>query len=278
MAFGETPIFHGEKRNFGLDTREWLIPSSLEPEMAARGLKAVGWVEAGSGYNFTHDRPSIPMIYVGLEGWGEVWAGGGWRRCEPGMAYLTPAWKPKGYRSVAGVVWKTCWILTRPDSIALEESSLLATSYGPPLLGAIQGFYHEHNGAGELTAVEAWLDLIALYARRIGQAHTHASPRLRPLWDKVLADPGFPWTLAALTEKAALSEESLRRICHRETGRAPMEYVTYLRMRQAASLMGTHRYSAAEIGASVGYANQSAFSTAFKRVMGVSPSDYRKAP
>jgi transcriptional regulator GlxA family with amidase domain len=53
-----------------------------------------------------------------------------------------------------------------------------------------------------------------------------------------------------------------------------MRYVTRLRLRHAASLLASHIYSVELVARKVGYTNAFAFSTAFKREMGASPSDY----
>jgi AraC-like DNA-binding protein len=46
-------------------------------------------------------------------------------------------------------------------------------------------------------------------------------------------------------------------------------------MRHAASLLASDFYTIETVAQKVGYDNPFAFSTAFKRVMGVSPSAYR---
>jgi AraC-like DNA-binding protein len=55
-----------------------------------------------------------------------------------------------------------------------------------------------------------------------------------------------------------------------------MRYVTLLRMRHAAALLASDSYSVEDVARQVGYENAFAFSTAFKRLMGDSPTGYRR--
>ena len=72
-----------------------------------------------------------------------------------------------------------------------------------------------------------------------------------------------------------MSGENLRRLCQRETGRGPMHHLTQLRMQRAAMLLESTAHKIEKIARTVGYANAFAFSTAFKRHMGVSPAAFR---
>ena len=55
----------------------------------------------------------------------------------------------------------------------------------------------------------------------------------------------------------------------------PMQYLLTIRVNNAASLLETTDYSMAEIAAIVGYEDSLYFSRLFRKIMGVSPRDYR---
>jgi AraC-like DNA-binding protein len=55
-----------------------------------------------------------------------------------------------------------------------------------------------------------------------------------------------------------------------------MEYLTHWRMLLAADRLSNSRDSISVISASLGYESESAFSTAFKRVMRISPREYSR--
>lgn len=60
-------------------------------------------------------------------------------------------------------------------------------------------------------------------------------------------------------------------------GTAPLAYLTEWRMRLAERTLREEATPVAAIARSLGYASESAFSNAFKRVTGSSPSAYRSA-
>lgn len=66
-----------------------------------------------------------------------------------------------------------------------------------------------------------------------------------------------------------------RRLCLWQLGRSPMQQVTSLRLHRAADLLASTRMKVEEVSQTVGYENAFAFSTAFKKWVGWSPSDYR---
>jgi AraC-like DNA-binding protein len=62
-----------------------------------------------------------------------------------------------------------------------------------------------------------------------------------------------------------------------KVGTSPMEYLTRWRMLLAADRLTNSRDPISEIAWSLGYESESAFSTAFKRVMGSAPRQYSRA-
>lgn len=90
------------------------------------------------------------------------------------------------------------------------------------------------------------------------------------------ADPAHPWTLPALARHVGMSRSSFALRFKEMVGTAPMEYVTRWRMLLAGDRLLSGRESVSAIALSVGYQSESAFSTAFKRVLGCPPRDYAR--
>lgn len=89
-------------------------------------------------------------------------------------------------------------------------------------------------------------------------------------------NPAHRWTLQELAERAGMSR-SIFALKFKETvGETPMEYLTRWRMLLAGDRMETSDDSISVISSSLGYESESAFSKAFKRVMGCSPRDYSR--
>jgi AraC-like DNA-binding protein len=88
------------------------------------------------------------------------------------------------------------------------------------------------------------------------------------------ADPARRWTLQALAEVAVMSRSSFA-VKFRETvGASAMDYLTRWRMLLAAERLANSGDPISVIAPSLGYESESAFSTAFKRVMACPPGRY----
>ncbi|MCX5569252.1 AraC family transcriptional regulator [Kaistia nematophila] len=90
-------------------------------------------------------------------------------------------------------------------------------------------------------------------------------------------EPARRWTLQALAELAGMSRSSFALRFKETVGKSPMEYLTRWRMLLAGDRLANSRDSVSSIALSFGYESESAFSTAFKRVMGCSPRQYGRA-
>lgn len=90
------------------------------------------------------------------------------------------------------------------------------------------------------------------------------------------SDPARPWTLQELARTAGMSRSSFAEKFRRLVGTPPMDYLTRWRMLVAGDRLRHTAQSVAAIAQSIGYESESAFSTAFKRVMACSPRQFRR--
>ncbi|MCX5478093.1 AraC family transcriptional regulator [Kaistia geumhonensis] len=90
----------------------------------------------------------------------------------------------------------------------------------------------------------------------------------------VHADPGRRWTLVALAAEAGMSRSSFAERFRAIVGLPPMDYLARWRMALAADRLAEGREGVGVIALSLGYESESAFSTAFRRVMGAAPRRY----
>lgn len=125
------------------------------------------------------------------------------------------------------------------------------------------------------------LEVLLIEALR--SAQTSTSPGLvRGLADARLAlalremheRPEKAWTVAQLAETAALSRSAFFERFSRAVGIAPMEYLLSWRMALAKNLLRRRAGGIAQVAERVGYSSASAFSVAFARHVGVSPSRF----
>jgi AraC-like DNA-binding protein len=131
------------------------------------------------------------------------------------------------------------------------------------------------------------LDLVFIYAIRewFGESASNkmewvAAQRNRSL-EKALAlihaEPSSHWTLNDLSRHAGLSRAAFSRRFSRELGESPSAYLKNHRMRIAAQTLITSDTSVKEIAQAIGYESGFAFSSAFKRMNGMSPSEFRRS-
>jgi AraC-like DNA-binding protein len=90
-------------------------------------------------------------------------------------------------------------------------------------------------------------------------------------------DPAHGWTIQKLAERAGMSRSTFALKFKETVGSSPMEYLTRWRMLLAGDRLSNSSDPVSAIALSIGYESESAFSTAFRRVMGCSPRQYTRA-
>lgn len=101
-----------------------------------------------------------------------------------------------------------------------------------------------------------------------------ADSRIGPTIRAIHNNPSQDWTVLALADIAKLSRSAFFARFNKVVGTAPMGYLLNWRMALAKDLLSTGCLNISDISEKVGYGSASAFSTAFTRHVGVSPSNY----
>lgn len=262
-------------QQIGQHTRELILGTNSCPTLIPTGITLVGTSEAKAGFRFQRPSPGFVQILACLSGEGDVVVDGEWRRCVPGQAYITPQRSPHGYRALKGKhPWKVAWVMYSEEAVTLDEPPTLKTVDTTLLESTFLGLYREQNSAAEHAVLASWAHLLDTTARRMLARQVH-DPRMSDLWEIIAGDLARLWTLEEMAQVANLSPEHLRRLCHATFHRSPMRHLTYLRMRHASELLAVSDQKIGVIGQQVGYDNPFAFSSAFKREIGMSPSSCR---
>ncbi|GAB3400248.1 cupin domain-containing protein [Flindersiella endophytica] len=139
---------------------------------------------------------------------------------------------------------------------------------------------------GQDAVLARLLDLVLVLALRAWCARPGAE---LPAWYRALSDPATGqalrllhedparrWTVAALAEQVGLSRATFAARFTGQVGRPPLAYLTGWRMSLAADLLRDTEDTVAVVARKVGYADPFAFSVAFKRIHGESPSVWRQ--
>jgi AraC-like DNA-binding protein len=103
----------------------------------------------------------------------------------------------------------------------------------------------------------------------------HGDPIIGPALRLLQQYPDRPWTVAALATEVAVSRATFARRFSELLGEPPMRYLTRWRLAVAADLLREPGATVAAVSRQVGYGTPYAFSTAFTRERGISPSGHR---
>lgn len=103
-----------------------------------------------------------------------------------------------------------------------------------------------------------------------------ADARLSVALRKIHGDVARRWTIESLADAVGLSRAAFAARFSHVIGLPPMEYVLRWRMALAKDLLWHDGLSLGEVAHAIGYQSASAFSTAFSRTLGVSPSSFAR--
>src|SRR5262249_27432966 len=84
-------------------------------------------------------------------------------------------------------------------------------------------------------------------------------------------------SLSSLAELAKLSPYHFSRAFKQSFGLPPHRYLISRRIERAKSLLANRKLSVTEIGLDVGFSETSSFTSAFRKVTGETPTDYRRS-
>ncbi|MBB5068482.1 AraC-like DNA-binding protein [Saccharopolyspora gloriosae] len=170
-----------------------------------------------------------------------------------------------------------------PPLAHVRGSGVSATN----LRGGIYRLFEEvrQDRMGSAFAVRQHCQLLLLEVLRAYVDQTELPPgwlkaladeRLRPALDLMHADPGKPWGLEELAQAAAMSRTTFAERFRTAAGTPPLTYLHRWRILLAQRALRDGDTRVGSLATELGYASESAFSTAFKREVGESPLRYRQ--
>lgn len=216
----------------------------------------------------------------------------------PGAADPCPAPDPQGaYQYGQGLEFS---MLSGGVQVDAEHRDLLRRSLPPwlhvrhdredtaPLARLVEQLVKEinpHGQQGRTTAISALTQLLFI---QILRTYMQQTPALETGWLRVFSDrrltaalgsmhgdPAHKWSLQKLAGVAGMSRTAFAVSFRQVMGRSPLSYLTHWRMRLASRALAAGA-SVAQTAAQVGYASESAFSSAFRQWSGTAPGAFRR--
>lgn len=276
-----------------------VLPQSCREQMFAatsNGMRALfeesfrgcGKSVTTAPYRITRVRPNTHLVLYTEDGEGWLRSAGRTFRVLPGSVMILPA----GIRHDYGAVdrWEILWFHLFPaphwNALLPREPTVLEASFrerigtiGGEFLLELDRIEHPDN----LDLLHEFTKILSLLIRRELAGGSPRSvfigphERLSKLWTQVEEQPAAAWTVEKLAADAGLSRSHLQFLVKRLYGVGAMERVAQLRMRSASRLLRNPAAKVSVIASEVGYESPYAFSRAFKRIVGLSPQQFRTA-
>lgn len=280
---------------------QYVLPRPLRVQVGAHPLlhallpTDVGWYPQAR-YHY-RARPEgaaehILILCVAGAGWCEV--AGEQQAVAPGEALLIPARTPHAYGAAPIDPWSIHWVhfagLEGDYFARLAPDTTHRLSVAPATMAAVEALFHACYatlaGGFVLARLVYSAKMVHHLLAELFFNNPEFSPGMRtsrfhsiaPTLAFLQQNIDRPLSLAEMAQHADLSESHFSRLCKEQTGYAPLEYLIHLKMHHACTLLAQSQLPVRVISQEVGYADSYYFSRLFKKVIGMSPTEYRALP
>ena len=185
--------------------------------------------------------------------------------------------------------WAHCQTLARcypnvevdPDSLFVQDGPFITGAGITAGIDLALAMVESDFGPAVARRVARWM--VVFLQRPGGQAQFSVwaesalpvSGGLREIVDSVIADPGADHSLAAMAERAAVSERHLVRVFREQVGMTPARFVEQARLEAAKVLLATGDQSQDAVARRTGLGTSDTLRRTFRRNLGISPGMYR---
>jgi AraC-like DNA-binding protein len=252
-------------------------------------VHVVGWFACSPNYHVKRSGLHDYQLRHVIRGRGFASQGGDTVAVGPGQTIFLNMYEPHEYFADSKDPWEIVFVhfggrLAARCHEQLTTSGPLVRSLSPERVErALLEVYtslnerapgHEARASAQIAVALA--ELFAAADRRLSGAVT------RPLTEPIVQATQYledsirrPVRLADAARHVKLSPFHLAREFKRQTGRSVMQYLTDFRMMHARNLLEHSSLSVRQIAERCGFADQSHFGAAFKRMHGMTPLQYR---
>lgn len=239
-----------------------------------------------SGYAIARRAPLWHTMLYTVSGEGALATENRHYRLTRGTLWTGPAKVAHNYRAVRAP-WKLAWLCLDPKNrlhIFPTEPQVIRSALGNAIDDMMRRIITEGDTRQQeyLLFMETYARVLHLLIKR--DIFTSSLP---PVDSRLMAlehfiqlvrnNPANPWTLDSMRRASGLSvgPDRFRQLCVTHFGKTPIQLITEIRMEIARELLASTDYLIYNIAGLVGYENEYAFTAAFHRGTGESPTNYR---
>lgn len=263
----------------GPRTRRWFIEAKDCAELATCRIARLGLDDTFAPYRRVRLKPEGSFFLDCVAGRGRILLDGRWQQLGAGSVCMAPPRVLNAFFTSPGQAWVFAWVRyeeqTWVNPLVGAGSPVRTASGAGEIARVVAGLRAEWEGARNPRLIHHWVSLLHATTERLAQPWRN-NDRLGALWLEVVANLAGDWTLETLARRAHMSPEHLRRLCLRELGRSPMQHLTSMRIQRAQELLEKTGEKLEAIAPEVGYDSALVFARAFKRWVGLTPSEYRQ--
>lgn len=222
----------------------------------------------------THHHRCCQLIHI-LSGVVQVTTPGGVWLVPPGRGVWLPAGTHHSLEFTGHVAARTLFVdaLARADLPATCEVVQISGLLRELILAATAIPAHFHAGSREERIVELILDELRVLPVLPLHLSQPRSPQLVALCQQITENISQAYALEDEALRLSVSGRTLSRHFQRETGLSFSDWVRRAKIVAAMNLL-TEGYSVLEAALEVGYDSPAAFSSMFRRVLGISPGEF----
>jgi len=230
------------------------------------------------------------LIYC-VEGGGQAQIGGNDYSIGAGEFFIVPAKMPHSYAADISHAWTIYWMHFKGkmsdalcDAICKKNKGYKGTvGFSEKRTGLFDEIYSNlERGYGTDNISYANMCLWHYLASFLYDTHYTHSSRQEPVEVTSVAihfmqqELHRTLSLGEIARKVNLSVSHFAAIFHKKTGFAPIEYFNHLKIQKACQYLQFTEDRVNEIASQLGIEDSYYFSRLFKKLMGVSPAEYRK--
>ena len=233
-------------------------------------------------YSYTSDDRDFWLLHFVISGKGTLINQNGKHSVSENEIFVIRPLEKVTYTADADQPWQYIWIgfsSARPVPPILEKSDVIYTPYLKDLFERAYTDEHFEN-ADTYGAYEHFLcgiiwEIFGLLIQNSKKDTTTANNYIKPamtIMELYYFDTKL--TVTEIASRLRISQEHFSRIFKEETGISPKKYLNDIRMKKAVEFLTQSDDTVTCIAAKVGFSDVFAFSRAFSRYYGRSPTEY----